>query len=44
MRKKWLLAALFSLILVVGLACGGPEEQPEFRIGLIAPITGNIPR
>jgi len=44
MRKKWLLAAILSLnILVVGLACGGQDEQPEFRVGLIAPITGNIP-
>ena len=44
MRKKLLLAALLTLNLIfVGLACGGPEEQPEFRIGLIAPITGNIP-
>jgi len=44
MRKKWLLAALLILnLLVVGLACAGQEEQPELRIGLIAPITGNIP-
>ena len=44
MRKKLLLAALLTLnLLVVGLACVGQEEQLEFRIGLIVPITGNIP-
>jgi len=38
---------LFALILSITLvatviACGGQSEQKEFRIGLIAPITGNI--
>ena len=37
------LAFSFALIiLIAGTACGG-GQQKEFRIGLIAPITGNIP-
>ena len=32
--------ALISL--VIGVACGA-QKQKEFRIGLVAPITGNIP-
>lgn len=40
----WLLFAIgFALLLLsIGSACGG-EQQKEFRIGLLAPITGNIP-
>lgn len=30
------------VILSIGISCGG-EQEKEFRIGLIAPITGNIP-
>ena len=33
----------FALVfLSFGIACGG-EQEKEFRVGLIAPITGNIP-
>lgn len=34
--------ALVLVGLSVGIACGGGEQE-EFRIGLIAPITGSIP-
>ena len=42
-RYALLLAVSCALVfLSIGTACGG-EQQKEFRIGLIAPITGNIP-
>ena len=42
---RWLpLTLIVALALfVLGVACAGQPEQKEFRIGLIAPITGNIP-
>jgi len=41
---RMFLALILSITFVATvIACGGQPEQKEFRIGLIAPITGNIP-
>ena len=39
---SFLAAALAAFVLSIGISCG-EKQQKEFRIGLIAPITGSIP-